>query len=117
MCRKTELVWDHAIHLSETVADMGYGLSCGVTSVRSSASETRPGREKVCPKSAVVFRSQKRTHEMGTQKKGIHVEAPGGQFSGPGVGREGRPIRRLLDITKEKVDVEAPGSSTLRGRF
>ena len=43
VCRKTKLVWDHAIYLSETVAGMGYGFSFGVTSVRSSASETHTG--------------------------------------------------------------------------
>ena len=55
MCRKTKLVWDHAIYLSETVAGMGYGFGFGVTSVRSSASETHPGPWKSVPRKCGHF--------------------------------------------------------------
>ena len=43
VCRKTKLVWEHAISLSETVASIGHGFCFGVTSVRSPASNPRSG--------------------------------------------------------------------------
>ena len=43
VCRKTKLVWEHAISLSETVARIGHGFDFGVTSVRSPASKPRSG--------------------------------------------------------------------------